>query len=186
MADFNVGVGDYVVTPKQPGINSFDDIMSHFGYDNATHSSGYQYNQPTTGYNSNTVVYNYDPNLTTGYQNFLDSLTNYFTGNADWERTQLQNQFNANEAQKNRDFQERMSNTAYQRAVADLKSAGLNPYLAYNQGGAPMAGGSVANASAWKSDKNGFDSLLRFASGLVGMSNSAYKMAFNTIRRYSR
>ena len=55
--------------------------------------------------------------------------------------------YNSAEAAKNRTWQEQMSNTAYQRAVEDMRKAGINPILAYQQGGASTPGGSQGTIS---------------------------------------
>lgn len=52
------------------------------------------------------------------------------------------NAFNASEAALNRDFQAQQRATAYQTAVKDMMAAGLNPMLAYSQGGASNVSGA--------------------------------------------
>lgn len=75
--------------------------------------------------------------ITPGLGALASGVLGFFSG-------QDRNSAQVAQADKQMDFQERMSSTAYQRAVADIRAAGLNPALAYGQGGASSPAGAMA------------------------------------------
>lgn len=60
--------------------------------------------------------------------------------------TLLEGKFARDQARKQMRFQEDMSNTSYQRAMADMRKAGLNPILAGKLGGASTPPGAMAKS----------------------------------------
>ena len=72
-----------------------------------------------------------------------------------WQ-TKATNKNNLQVTQSNNDFQERMSRTAHQREVKDLKSAGLNPILTARSAGAPQPSSAAAKVEPYHLPKQDF------------------------------
>ena len=72
------------------------------------------------------------------------------TNQKSWDIAQASNAASAEQAARQMDFQERMRASQYQTAVEDMKKAGLNPMLAYTQGGAGTPTGAMGQVSTAK------------------------------------
>ena len=85
---------------------------------------------------------------------FLGAGSNIFSSAREASNTRRTNQANVAMALEQMGFQERMSNTAYQRAVEDMRRAGLNPILALRNPASTPGGASAVQQAAGASKLN--------------------------------
>lgn len=90
------------------------------------------------------------------------------------------NEFSAKQAQLNRDFQERMSNTQWQRGVGDMRAAGVNPMLAVSQGGASSPSGNSAQGIAQANQQNELATIASSARDLVLLQSQVKQIEAQT------
>lgn len=95
----------------------------------------------------------------TTVQGLADIYNTRKTNKANKEIAQQANEMSQANAREQMAFQEKMSNSAYQRAMDDMKSSGLNPILAYTQGGASTPSGSSGAVQAAKMEKADLSSI---------------------------
>ena len=125
-----------------------------------------------------------------GNVSFWEALKNKFTGNIDYQRNlALQQQaqvYNAEQASIQRAENRYLSNTAYQRQVADLKDAGYNPAMAVGAGGAytPSAAAASSPAAHYSDNTRGFEMIVNgLIAGLslgIKATQAASQVALNS------
>ena len=92
-------------------------------------------------------------------------------------------EFSKNEAQKQRDWEEQMSNSAYQRAVNDMKKAGLNPAAMYGNAGTMAS--TPGGASASSSGSGNFGNVIGGINGIISSAAKVINAATNRSRQIS-
>lgn len=101
------------------------------------------------------------------------------TNKMNLENAKNVSQFNAKQAEINRNFQMEMSNTAHQREVADLQKAGLNPVLSANAQGASTPSGASATGEKADVDSSAIPALVNLVNVMQQAETARKKMEFD-------
>lgn len=109
-----------------------------------------------------------------GMNNILNSIQESSASNTAKSQAFAREQmkYNAEQASINRQWQENMSNTAHQREVKDLISAGLNPVLSTGGQGSATPSGATATGSSGKVDESYSSALAGYLTTLINSATA--------------
>lgn len=157
-------------------IRSIAKILGVPGYET------YEGTDYAAGYNANPLN---QPNSATSVENGSDTFMQYLDGlfSSVGSENELNREFNADEAVKqrgwssqeaelNRLFQERMDSSRYQRSVADLSAAGLNPILAATNGVTTTPSGAVGAGNSASYNVGGGDTFSDILNSVSGIASA--------------
>ena len=104
-----------------------------------------------------------------GFFGIGDAFNNSYNASAQ----QAANEANYQRFLENRAYETNLANTAYQRTVADMKKAGINPALAGSVGGASVPSSAASYATAPSNSGSGV------FTGLGSLIQSLYKTGYD-------
>lgn len=124
-----------------------------------------------------------DPTNPESWFSMLDSFYKRYQQDS-LNNAQRVERFEQEEAQKLRDWQEYMSSTAYQRAIKDLKEAGINPLLALSSfSPASTPSGAMASGQYSSLVNPGYSSLASSYSSILGQNKNLGSSLANILIR---
>lgn len=111
----------------------------------------------------------------------------------DKQLMEMNNQFNAEQAQIGREWQAQREDTYYQRMVEDMKTAGINPIMAISGGGADVGSTPTASSSSARSSGsnysgssagNGLGAIASVLAGLITKGKSSGTTLSQTFNKH--
>lgn len=143
-------------------------------YEGTDYASGYNANPLNQPSSASSVENPYEDSFSTYLDGLFSSVGSENKLNRDFNHDEavLQREWAHNESELNRSWQESMDSSRYQRSVADLSAAGLNPILAATNGVTTTPSGAVGAGNSASYNVGGGDTFSSILNSVAGVASA--------------